>query len=264
MLGLFKAPRTSPSNSLQVATPGAFFIQLDVYTEPTQYLVKVHARRTRLSLEIKHQQILVKVPSNCPTDLIESFLRKQQHWIKRAISKSSSVTQFHRNYQSGEPIWFKGEAFTLDIHTQCHGSAVIVNEQDKTISVFLSAKVKHTARQTRKLLRAFYLEQAQLIIPDLLSACEQKVGLHSSSLDFKFYQWRWGCCYQSGKVMFNPLLMAAPIEKIECVIIHELCHLKHMDHSRSFWALNRRFCDQCHKTKQWLKAHHQEVYLPPV
>lgn len=264
MLGLFKAPRGPRSKSLQVATSGAFFIQLDVYTEPTPYQVKVHARRTRLSLEIKHQKIVVKVPSHCPIDLIESFLRKQQHWIKRAIAKSSKKVEFQRNYQSGELIWFKGEIYTLDIHTQCHGSAVIINEQEKCLSVFVSAKVKHTSRQVRKLLRAFYLEQAQACIPELLKSCEEKVGLHSSNLDFKFYQWRWGCCYTNGKVMFNPLLMAAPLEQIQCVIIHELCHLKHMDHSPAFWALNEKFCDQCGRTKQWLREHHDEVYLPPV
>ena len=238
-------------------------IQLDVYTEPTPYILKVHQRRTRLSIEVKNQQITVKSPPHCTNGFVRDFLISQQSWIKRALKSSEQKQSFTRLYQSGEPIWLLGTAYELDIHTDCPSSAVIKNEDGQTIEVYLSSRVKNHNAQIRKLLHEFYLNEAKSFLPSLVQQCESETELHSSSLDFKFYQWRWGCCYQSGKVILNPLLMGAPLSVIRCVIIHELCHLKHMDHGRQFWQLNKQFCDVCSETKAWLKQHHHLIYLPP-
>ena len=245
-------------------TTGAFAIQLTVFTEPTPYLVKVNKRRTRLSIEVKNKEIVVKAPSACSPELVESFLLQQQHWIKKALRNSQSISTFERQYLTGETLWLRGKPYTLDIHEQCAQSDVILHDDLDVIGVYLSKRVKNIDVHTRKLLHEFYLKQAQHFIPALFKECEQQTGLRAAKLEFKFYQWRWGCCYQSGKIIINPLLMAAPVESIRCVIIHELCHLKHMNHGAAFWRLNAEHCEHCSPTKVWLKQKHPEVYLPPV
>lgn len=63
----------------------------------------------------------------------------------------------------------------------------------------------------------------------------------------------WGICYSNKNLSFNSLLFTMPMEIIEYVIIHELCHLKHLNHSKEFWALVEEHCPNYKKNRVKLK-----------
>lgn len=65
----------------------------------------------------------------------------------------------------------------------------------------------------------------------------------------------WGICYKNRNITLNSLLICCPIEVIEYVIIHELCHLVHMNHSKSFWNEVSKHCPNYILQKKWLKEH---------
>jgi hypothetical protein len=90
---------------------------------------------------------------------------------------------------------------------------------------------------------------------------EKKLNLQSRELDFKVYKRRWGCCYRNGKIVINPLIISAPQWVVDCVLVHELCHLQHMDHSKAFWSLNAIHCGKCNQAKQWLIQHQQAMMI---
>ncbi|GAA0305809.1 M48 family metallopeptidase [Psychrosphaera haliotis] len=241
--------------------PGAFFISLTSFEAPLPYTVKVHQRRKRLAIEIHQGEVVVKAPLLCTHNLVETFLNQQQRWLKARLTIAATKPSFIREYKNGEPIWFMGKPLELKV-VKTHQTSWHYLPDQNTLMISLSGRVKNRDIQVRQQLHQFYLHKAQQYLPTLLKQCEDKTRLSSTALEFKFYQWRWGCCYNNGKIILNPLLMAAPESAIECVIIHELCHRKHMNHSKQFWQLNAEFCDECGQTKNWLKAHHDEVYLP--
>jgi len=70
---------------------------------------------------------------------------------------------------------------------------------------------------------------------------------------------RWGSCSSKGNLNFNCLLMLTPDEVIDYVVIHELCHLIEMNHSREFWAQVENVLPDYKKQKQWLKDHGAEI-----
>jgi predicted metal-dependent hydrolase len=262
-MSLLKAPWFGTSRHV---SPGAFLISLETFDEPLPYTIKTHSRRVKISVEVSQGKVIVKSPPNCTEDMLHQFLTQQQFWLAKTLKKQlAAEPQYHfaREYIDGEPLYFLGESLTLRINP-ASDSFYTLNKQRNELQVFVSRRVKHQAKQIRKQLHDFYLEQAQQLIPQRLKALEQQTNLFSTALDFKFYQWRWGCCYASGKVVINPLLLAAPLEQIDCVIVHELCHLKHMNHGKEFWSLNASHCDACATTKRWLKQHHPKIYLPVV
>jgi hypothetical protein len=106
-------------------------------------------------------------------------------------------------------------------------------------------------------LRAQIEAYSQAKLPELTA----NTGLKPKSVEFKVYKSRWGCCYSNGIIRLNPLLMGAPDRIIDCVITHELCHLKHMDHSADFWRMNKKVCGNCDETNQWLRQYHQVISL---
>lgn len=258
MISELLAPWRTAKNTVK---PGAFFISLNNFEAPLPYKVKVHQRRKRLAIEIHQGEVVVKAPPVCTQDLVETFLTQQQQWLKSRLTIAATKASFIREYKNGEPIWFMGEQLELKVVRANQTSWHYLPDQN-TLMISLSHRVKNRDTKIRQQLHQFYLFQAEQYLPTRLKECEEQTNLSSTDLEFKFYQWRWGCCYNNGKIILNPLLMAAPESAIDCVIIHELCHRKHMNHSKQFWQLNAEFCDECSQTKSWLKQHHNEVYLP--
>ncbi|MCB1217550.1 M48 family metallopeptidase [bacterium] len=82
-----------------------------------------------------------------------------------------------------------------------------------------------------------------------------RTGLAGSALVLKDYRSRWGSCSNTGTITLNRRLMLCRPEVIDYVIIHELCHLRHMDHSRSFWQLVEQHCPGWRHWRNWLKLH---------
>lgn len=243
--------------------PGVFEIRLDSFPHPLSYHVKVHKRRKNAAMEIHNGTVVVKVPPHCNQAMVETFMSQQQHWLKQRLSHSATSSVFKRIYESGEPIWFFGQKLRLEIIRDSK-TGWCLTQDPEVLTVSVSHRVKDVTKHVRAQLHAFYMNNALSYIPERVRQLECRLGLSSTSLDFKFYQWRWGCCYSSGKIIFNPLLLSAPKEQIDCVIIHELCHLKHMNHSKAFWSLNKKYCNECGNTKKWLKQYHNEIYFPPT
>ncbi len=72
---------------------------------------------------------------------------------------------------------------------------------------------------------------------------------------------RWGSCSARGTLSFNWRLMLAPPAVLDYVVVHELCHLTHMDHSKAFWAHVESVCPDYRIHRKWLKEHGQELIL---
>lgn len=72
---------------------------------------------------------------------------------------------------------------------------------------------------------------------------------------------RWGSCSSSGTLSFNYRLMYAPPRVLDYVVVHELCHLTHMNHSKAFWAMVASIMPEYKIYRQWLKEHGQELNI---
>ncbi len=79
------------------------------------------------------------------------------------------------------------------------------------------------------------------------------IGVSFSRITIRTQQSRWGSCSAKGNLNFNCLLMLAPEDVRDYVVIHELCHRRHLDHSAAFWSLVERVMPRWKQHRQWLK-----------
>jgi predicted metal-dependent hydrolase len=89
----------------------------------------------------------------------------------------------------------------------------------------------------------------------LLKHHQHSMSVQSRAVRIKRMQTRWGSCGGKNDINLNWLLSFAPAAVLEYVLVHELCHIRHRDHSPSFWAMVREHCPGYAGERAWLKEH---------
>ncbi len=123
------------------------------------------------------------------------------------------------------------------------------NEQEK-----LNPVPKLTEEEIRAL-----ADKALDVIPKRVEYYAKIIGVEYGRITIRKQVSRWGSCSAKGNLNFNCLLMLCPKEVLDYVVIHELCHLKEMNHTQKFWTLVNRFCPKYEQYKRWLKEHGNEL-----
>ena len=98
-------------------------------------------------------------------------------------------------------------------------------------------------------------EQALKVIPERVKYYAPLVGVNYGRITIRSQRTRWGSCTRQGNLNFNCLLMLAPPEVLDSVVVHELCHRKEMNHSDRFYREVLRVYPEYHKWNKWLKEH---------
>ncbi|MBO6133154.1 MAG: M48 family metallopeptidase [Lachnospiraceae bacterium] len=102
-------------------------------------------------------------------------------------------------------------------------------------------------------------EKAALVIPERVRYFAPIVGVKYGRITIRKQKTRWGSCSGKGNLNFNCLLMLAPPEVLDSVVVHELCHLKEMNHSERFYKEVLRAYPEYHKWHGWLKENGAEL-----
>ncbi|MDE3234520.1 MAG: M48 family metallopeptidase [Bacteroidota bacterium] len=189
-------------------------------------------------------EVLVKAPTDTTIEKVKEKIRRKAPWI---IKQQSFFLSFHpktpqRKYISGETHLYLGRQYRLNIQI---GKEESVKLKGKFIEVITMEKSR-----AKNLLKEWYLEHARtnfhLIAAPLIDKFK-KYKVEPSSIVLRDMPTRWGSCTPKGKILLNPELIKAPIGCIEYVIVHELCHLIHHDHTQRFIDL------QTKEMKDWEK-----------
>ncbi len=96
-------------------------------------------------------------------------------------------------------------------------------------------------------------QQAIEVIPKRVKLYAEKLGVTYGRITIRNQKTKWGSCTSKGNLNFNCLLMAAPSEVLDSVVVHELCHRLHMNHSKEFYAEIYRIFPDYDKWNKWLK-----------
>lgn len=95
--------------------------------------------------------------------------------------------------------------------------------------------------------------KAKVLIPDRVEYYSKLSGISYNRIFIRLQKTRWGSCSRDGNLNFNCLLVLMPLEILDSVVVHELCHRKHMDHSKAFYDEVLRFFPDYKRCDKWLK-----------
>ena len=126
----------------------------------------------------------------------------------------------------------------------------------KHIEKIKEAKERFEAEPTEKLTREKVIalaEEALKVIPERVEYFAKVIGVTYGKITIRNQKTRWGSCSSKGNLNFNCLLMLAPPEELDYVVVHELCHRKQMNHSKAFWLEVEKVLPNYKEVRKWLK-----------
>lgn len=107
----------------------------------------------------------------------------------------------------------------------------------------------------------YYKTRARVTIRNRLAHFNEFYGFRYNRVFFKDQKTRWGSCSSEGNLNFNWRLILAPRKILDYVVVHELCHLKYMDHSAKFWKLVEKQIPDYQECKKWLRENHYRLTI---
>lgn len=235
-------------------------------------------RRKTLALQVRHGQVTVRAPHYVTTAFIDVFIQEKSAWLRTKLAEQQAAPNCC-NFSQNSSLLYLGEEVTLNITIAkkaevyfCHNSVSEIDQYSyqqstaKQLNVVISERVRakltdplEITKQVKKQLEIYFKQQAEQLFIERLELISKQISLTATKITIRQYQARWGSCNNRGEVSFNYLLMMTPSFVIDYVIIHELCHLVHLNHSKDFWQLVGKFCPNYQLAKKWLTSHQSQL-----
>jgi predicted metal-dependent hydrolase len=156
-------------------------------------------------------------------------------------------------YTAGEKLWYLGERYPLVISPAARKSLTFSNQFTLAQSALPRAG---------EIFTAWYKAQARQVIAPRVALFATQYGYPVARLRIGSARTRWGSCSSRGTLSFTWKLVMAPVPVIDYVILHELAHLEHPNHSRAFWERVAQLDPQFKEHRAWLKKHGAQLTLP--
>ena len=202
-------------------------------------------------------EVLVKAPVDTAADAVKEKLRKKAPWIIRQLSffLSFQPRLTDRKFVGGETHLYLGKQYQLKVISD---ELEVISEGVKLKCQFLEVYTRDN-KKVKALVEAWYFDKAkerfhQLAKPLFDSfTTRHNLSLNTYQLSIRQMPTRWGSCTAKGRIILNPELIKAPMACIEYVIVHELCHLVHHDHTQRFLDLQTKEMPEWEKWKMKLE-----------
>jgi predicted metal-dependent hydrolase len=174
-------------------------------------------------------------------EAIRDFVRARAGWIARAKARMDErpAKPAPPGYESGEHHPFLGQRYRLVVS---RGKADAVELLVGCLCV--TSRAEPSPRRVEALLERWYREQAEVVFAERLAVAMRLVSeleIPWPALRIRKMSSRWGSCSPNGRVNLNLWLVKAPVECIDYVVVHELCHFRVRSHGPRFWRLVARF-----------------------
>lgn len=208
------------------------------------------ARKKTADIRVEEGAVSVVVPNDLDCDRIHQLLNDKRQWINSKIYLHRDSTPINRkDYVSGESFAYLGRNYRLKVNRGPFKPVKLV-EGRLTVTV---PEGKENPHMIRNALVRWYKHHAQLKLQEKAKRYAAIIGVEPAGIHIKTFKSRWGSCSARGRIDFNWKIIVAPNRKVDYVVVHELCHLKHHDHSSQFWKEVERVVPDYRACKEWLK-----------
>jgi predicted metal-dependent hydrolase len=202
----------------------------------------IRSKRKTLSLQINNNaELIVRAPNRLSVKKIEQFIDEKSNWIEKKSKSISLIKPQKPNYTEGEKFLYLGTEYPLSVNT--------VHTKDLS---FDGEIFKLNSGGKEEFLSWYKASFKKIALPRL-EYYANNYQLSYNQVRLKTQKTLWGSCSSVNNINLNYLLIGAPISVIDYVIVHELCHSVHKNHSKNFWQLVFSILPNYKASKRWLQ-----------
>ncbi|MGO1247308.1 MAG: M48 family metallopeptidase [Oceanisphaera sp.] len=230
------------------------------YRDGNGFIVQVFRTTRRKSADIRVEEgaVSVVVPERTPVERIDQLLLAKRAWVLEKLALQRAITPTSdKHFVSGEAFPYLGRNYRLKVTTGVFQPVKLLQGR-LTLQVPASRQQPHMIRNA---LIRWYKHQAGLKIRQKVRRYAPLVGVEPISVTIKSFKSRWGSCTSDGKLEFNWRILLAPNRMVDYIVIHELCHLIHHDHSPDFWREVSRVMPDYQACRDWLKINSEKLVV---
>ena len=203
----------------------------------------IKSKRKTLSLSInENAELIVRAPNQISNKKIEEFIIEKSKWINK--NKNLMQSRINEMNDSDSDYLFLGNIYPL-IKVYENPNKIDFNGTEFITSIENQDKFKSS-------LKSWYKIKFKEIAIPRLNYFSDKYNLKINQVRFKNQKTLWGSCSSKNNINLNYLLVMAPMVVIDYVIIHELVHTIHKNHSENFWNAVEAIMPDYKKAKKWL------------
>ena len=213
----------------------------------------VRSIRRTAGLHIVGTDLQVRVPEHLEDQRVAEILKQKRPWIRSKVAELKRVPP-HRTKElvSGESFPYLGRNYRLKVQ-EGNQVGVCLSGGYLRATIRPTEQREHQALRIQQYLENWYRSRALERLQDKTHRYAQQIGVLPAGISVRSFKSRWGSCDKKGEVVFNWNIIKAPHSIVDYVVIHELCHLIHPNHSKDFWQLVGRFDTAYLGHRQWLK-----------
>tara|TARA_B110000014_G_C20108584_1_gene583463 strand:+ start:1010 stop:1723 length:714 start_codon:yes stop_codon:yes gene_type:complete len=226
-----------------------------------KYNFNISIKRTNrlktISLQVKNQEVVLSVPRFVSDGEIDNIIERKINWInnKLAIEKTNSL-DIKRKYENGDKFLYFGSEYSLIIKDSNKDNVYLYKN-----NIIVEVNNNINATYIRNILKTWYISESKKYLIKTNSYYEILIGVEANKLLFGKYKSKWGSCNSKKIISYDWRIIMAPLEVIHYLIIHELCHIKYLNHSNNFWNTVEKYMANYKLQKQWLKTNSNKLIL---
>ncbi|MEO5931819.1 MAG: SprT family zinc-dependent metalloprotease [Candidatus Kapaibacterium sp.] len=218
---------------------------------PVTYTVRRSPRAKQMRITVSaHNGVVVTLPARLKRYVNpEEILREKKLWLLHHLSTITIPTP-PAPLADGSIIHFLGHELRIVIGKDNSRPTVKIVENEMRVML-----PSDFSGDLKDVVKAWIRDEAQRIINREAERLAPLIGVHYNQLTVRDQKTKWGSCSKKGNLSFNWRLVLFPPKVIRYIVIHELCHLRHFNHSQRFWGLVEHHDPAFEDSIQWLKHH---------
>lgn len=205
--------------------------------------------RKRWALAAQEGRLIVRVSRGYNAARVREFIESNLGWIHSAIDRTAEKSGLPQKYEDGEVIRLLGERLTVSFVNSDRYFKPEISEGKLLVSVCPQSDKAYAAGEIGR----FIFSLAEKEVRESMDRLTKITGLVPKKVTLKSMTASWGRCSSDGNISINYKVVTYSKRHIDYVCIHELAHLKYMNHSGEFWALVEKYCPDWREIRQSMR-----------
>lgn len=225
---------------------------IHTYSGETIHFTITYKKRTSMGISIDYYgNVDVQAPKGTPVEAVLPVLEAKWEWIQQASKemKERLLGPKEKAYVHDERFLYLGNDYPIEITQDSNLKKDKVVLKEGTLHIYVQ---QPEDEKIKRALRRFYSRQCKALVEKRIQFYQSNFKTKPRSIRITDSSRTWGTCDSNLQLTFNWKLAMAPLEVIDYVVVHEMCHMVHLNHDRSFWRLVGRIIPDYKERENWL------------